>query len=64
MKPSFLKSIAIVFTLAVLPLTISTAQAAVKVGSYVGTWKPSTPYAVGDLIQKFGKCLVGAVLDL
>ena len=50
MKPSFLKSIAIVLTLAVAPLTISNAKATVNVGSYVGNWKPSITYAGGDLI--------------
>jgi hypothetical protein len=51
MKPfSILKRFTIILTLAVAPLTISNAQAAVKVGSYVGTWKASITYAAGDLI--------------
>ena len=51
MKPfSIVKRFAIVLTLAIAPLTISTAQAVVKVGSFVGIWKASITYAAGDLI--------------
>jgi hypothetical protein len=60
---SFLKSIAIIFTLALAfsPLTISTAQAAVKIGSYVGNWKPSITYAGGDLITYSNKTFLSLV---
>jgi hypothetical protein len=47
---SLLKHIAITLILAAAQLSISTAQAAVKVGSYVGTWKASAIYVAGDLI--------------
>ena len=47
--------------LAVVPLTISTAQAAVKLGSYVGIWKASTVYAAGDLITYSNKTFLSLV---
>jgi hypothetical protein len=61
MKPSFLKSIAIVLTLAVAPLTISTAQAVVKLGSYFGNWKPGITYGAGDLITYSNKTFISLV---
>ena len=61
MKPSFLKPIVIALVLAVAPLTISTAQAAVKVGSYFGNWKPGITYAAGDLITYSNKTFLSLV---
>jgi hypothetical protein len=62
MKPSsILKRLAIVLTLAIAPLSISTAQAAVKVGSYIGTWKASITYAGGDLITYSNKTFISLV---
>jgi hypothetical protein len=61
MKPSFFKNIAITLMLAIAPLSISTAQAVVKVGSYVGTWKPGITYVAGDLITNSNKTFLSLV---
>jgi hypothetical protein len=61
MNSSLLKHIAITLILAVAPVTITTAQAAVKVGSYVGNWKASTTYVAGDLITYSNKTFLSLV---
>ena len=47
--------------LAIAPLSISTAQAAVKVGYYVGNWKASGTYVAGDLITYSNKTFLSLV---
>lgn len=61
MKLSLLKPITICLMLAITPLSISTAQAAVKVGSYVGNWKASATYVAGDLITYSNKTFISLV---
>jgi hypothetical protein len=58
---SLIKPITITLMLAVVTLSIFTVQAAVKVGSYVGNWKPSITYAVGDLITYSNKTFISLV---
>lgn len=43
------------------PLGFFTAQAAVKVGSYVGTWKANISYSAGDLITFNDKTFLSLV---
>jgi hypothetical protein len=58
---SLLKPLTICLMLAITPLSISKAQAAVKVGSYVGTWRASTIYVAGDLITFSNKTFLSLV---
>jgi hypothetical protein len=61
MSNSILKPIAVALILAVAPLSISSAQAAVKVGSYIGIWSAKTSYAAGDLITLNNKTFLSLV---
>jgi hypothetical protein len=61
MSNSILKPIAVAVILAVAPLSISSAQAAVKVGSYIGIWSAKTSYAAGDLITLNNKTFLSLV---
>jgi hypothetical protein len=60
MPNSLIKPITITLMLAVV-LTIFTVQAAVKIGSYVGTWKSNVTYVAGDLITYSDKTFLSLV---
>lgn len=56
-----MKTLKTIIAFTLLTLITSTANAAVKVGSFVGTWKASITYAAGDLITYSNKTFLSLV---
>jgi hypothetical protein len=56
-----MKNLKKILAFTLLALITSTANAAVKVGSFVGTWKASITYAAGDLITYSNKTFLSLV---